>query len=403
MALSSQERRTATSGRAAPLLAATGISVTGDGAFTIAVPLLAVTLTGDPFTLSVVSASMALPWLLFGLPAGALADRWPRRRVMVAADLARAVVLGLFVTLLVAGHASIPALAAAAVLVGAGQCFFDSAAQGMIPALVGREKDALTQVNGRFWALDTAGRSLAGPTLGSAAFAVSRILPFAADAVSFLISAALVTRLPETTPPPAAGRPGIAVAIREGVQFVARHRRLRTLVLVVCVNNSAFNIAMATFVLYARQVMHVPAAGYGALFALAAAGGVITSWWAKPLTRRMSYRSMLAVNCLTQAIAWAGIAAVNNIWLTAVLLVQLGAGAGLGTVAVVSARQEHTPDELLGRAVSVFRLFGIGTATVSALLGGVIATGFGLAAPLYVAATVLVVLGLTIPALRKSL
>lgn len=394
MTLSSEERRVPTRGRAAPLLAATAVSVTGDGAFVVAAPLLAATLTSDPLTLSVVSASAALPWLIFGLPAGALTDRWPRRRTMIVADLARAAVLAAFAVLVLAGHATIVTLVLTVILIGAGQCFFDSASQGMIPALVGRDKDGLTRFNGWYWGLDITGRQLAGPTLGSAVFAASRVLPFAVDAVSFAVSAALVARLPETTPP--ATRVGVAASIREGVQFVARNRTLRSLALIACVNNSAYSIAMASFVLYAGQVLHVPAAGYGWLFAATAVGGVGAGWFAKPLTRRLSYRTTLAVGCLIQASTWFGVAATGNAWLSGVLFALLGAATTIATVALVSARQEATPDELLGRAVSVFRLLGVGVATVSALLGGVTATAFGLAAPLYVAALILAALGLGI-------
>lgn len=400
MTISSEERRAAKPGRVAPLLFATAISVTGDGAFTVAVPLLAAALTRDPLTLSVVSASAALPWLLFGLHAGALTDRWPRRRVMIVADLVRAGTLAGFVALLAAGHASIALLAVTVVVVGIGQCLFDSAAQGIIPAIVGRDKDTLTKVNGRFWALDTAGRSLTGPALGSAAFAVARVLPFAVDAVSFLLSAAFVTRLPHTPapPPPADGRPSITRSIIEGLRFVSGHRRLRALVAIACINNSAYSAAMAIFVLYATQILHVPAAGYGLLFVATATGGVAAGWWAKPLTRRLSYRAVLAVNCLTQGVAWAGIAAAGNVWFTALMLALLGAAASVGTVALVSARQEATPDELLGRVVSVFRLFGIGAASISALAGGAIAAAYSLAATLYTAGLVLIVLGAAIAA-----
>ncbi|GGQ79058.1 MFS transporter [Couchioplanes caeruleus subsp. azureus] len=374
--------------------------MTGDGAFAVAAPLLAATLTTDPVALSVVSASAALPWLLFGLPAGALVDRWPRRRVMVASDLARAVVLAVFVVLLSTGHATVVVLAAAVLLLGIGQCFFDSSAQGMIPAVVGRDKVALTQVNGRFWALDTAGRSLAGPALGSALFAAARMLPFVLDALSFLLSAILVRRLPETTPL-ATPRAGLGSAIREGFAYVWRRRTLRTLVVSTCANNGAFSIAMATFVLYAGQSLHVPPAGYGALLAITAVGGVLAGWWAKPLTRRLPYLPLLSIACLGQALAWTGIAAVRTIWFTGLMLALLGAVAAIGSVVIGSARQEGTPDELLGRVVSVFRLFGTGTATFGALLGGVLAAAWGLAAPMYVAALVLVIAGTATAVVRR--
>jgi MFS family permease len=112
---------------------ATGISVTGDGAFIAAAPLLAAALTRNPIAVSTVTAALYVPWLVAGLPAGALVDRWPRRRVMVTADLLRAGMLGGLVATVALGWISVPVLVAAVLCVGIAQCFFDSAAQACIP------------------------------------------------------------------------------------------------------------------------------------------------------------------------------------------------------------------------------------------------------------------------------
>lgn len=389
-----EERNIASRG-AAPLLAAQGISVTGDGVFSVAVPLLAVTLTRDPLTLSAVSAAFLLPWLLFTLPAGALADRWPRRRVMVASNLIQASALTAFLLLWWAGHVSIAVLTVTVVMVGAAQPFFDSAAQSMIPAIVGRDRAPLVRVNSRFWALDLTGRALAGPALGSVAFAAARALPFLADAVSFLVSAALCRLLPE--PPRADTTPqtgGVAASIRVGITFLMRDRKLRTLVFYMGAFNGAFNVAFATLVLYAGQVLHVPAAGYGILVGVSAVGGVLGNLQAKRLVGRWSHRTLLVVCCLTQAAGWAGTVVAGNAWIAGLMLAVVAASGGLVTVVIVTARAELTPDDLLGRVVSVFRQIGVGASTITALLGGVIASAFGLSAPLYVAVLMLLVVAL---------
>jgi MFS family permease len=393
MSAQAAEPRTSSTRRVLPLLAATGISVTGDGAFLAAAPLLAATITRDPIAVSTVTAGFYVPWLLFGLPAGALVDRWSRRRVMVVADLVRFAVLAGLAASIATGYVSVALLVAAVTVVGVAQCFFDPAAQAIIPAVVGREKEALAQVNGRYWALDTVGRSLLGPPLGSASFAIGRALPFAADALSFLASAALVRLLPEV---PAANGPheSVGAAVRAGMRHLLRTRDLRVLAISMGGYNGAFNVAMAPFVLYATDILHVPSAAYGALLAASAVGGVIAGWRAAPLTRRLSYRKTMTVAHLTQAFAWAGIATVGNVWAAAALLTVLGAGSSLSSVAVGSARQALTPDALLGRVVSAFRLFGLGAAGLGALIGGIVARSFGLVAPLWVAAGILAVAGL---------
>ncbi len=376
--------------RAAPLLAAKAVSVTGDGALIVAVPLLAASLTNDPFTLSVVSATVLLPWLLFGLPAGALADRWSRRRTMIVADVARAAILFALVVLLLTGHATIGTLVVAVLAIGIGTCLFDAAAQGAIPALVGRDKSVLTHVNGRFAAYDTIGRSFAGPALGSVGFALGRSLPFAADAITFLASAFFVRKLPELHVQ--RPRTSIAADIREGLHFVTGHRDVRLLIVAACINNSAFVCAFATFVLYATDVLAVPAAWYGILIAASAAGALAAEWWVEPLTRRLTHWHALALSCAGQAAAWAGIALAGNVWITAAMLALFGAASGIGAVALMSARQEATPDELMGRVTSVFRIAGTGVTALAALAGGVLASAYGLTAPMYAAAAALALL-----------
>jgi MFS family permease len=372
-----------------PLLASTAISVTGDGAFIAAAPLLAASLTRNPVAVSTVTAAFYLPWLLTGLLAGVLVDRWPRRPVLVAADLVRAVILTMLAALVFVRAANVLFLVTVVLLVGIAQCFFDSAAQATIPAVVGRDKEALTHTNGRFWALDTVGRSLIGPPLGSTTFALNKTLPFLGDALTFFASAVLVSRLPRI-PASDGPREGLLTAVREGLQHLTHTRDLRVLAFSMGAYNFGYNLAIATFVLYAKDVLRVADAGYGVLLAAMAVGGVIAGWRAASLTRRLSYRQVQAAALLVQGLAWVGVALAPNAVVVGVLFAFLGAGSSLASVAVGSARQALTPDKLLGRVVSAFRLFGLGAAGVGALGGGVVADWQGLRAPLLVAAALLI-------------
>jgi MFS family permease len=372
-----------------PLLASTAISVTGDGAFIAAAPLLAASLTRNPVAVSTVTAAFYLPWLLTGLLAGVLVDRWPRRPVLVAADLVRAVILTVLAALVFVRAVNVLFLVTVVLLVGVAQCFFDSAAQATIPAVVGRDKEALTHTNGRFWALDTVGRSLIGPPLGSTTFALNKAVPFLGDALTFFASAVLVSRLPRI-PASDAPREGLLTAVREGLQHLTRTRDLRVLAFSMGAYNFGYNLAIATFVLYAKDVLRVADAGYGVLLAAMAVGGVIAGWRAASLTRRLSYRQVQAAAQLVQGLAWAGVALAPNAVVVGVLFAFLGAASSLASVAVGSARQALTPDKLLGRVVSAFRLFGLGAAGLGALAGGVVADWQGLRAPLLVAAALLI-------------
>lgn len=382
-----------------PLLAATAVSVTGDGAFIAAAPLLAASISSDPLAVSTVTAAIYLPWLLFGLPAGALADRWERRRVMILADVARAIVLLSLAVLVISGHVSIPLLVVAILVVGAAQCFFDSSSQALIPALVGRDKEALSLINGRFWAADTLGRSLVGPPIGAGLFVVGRALPFLVDSLSFVASAFLVARLPVQQT--STKRQPVVDAIREGVHHLLATRELLVLALSTGAYNFCYNVAIATFVLYAQQRLGVDGLTYGLLLATMALGGLAASWFAPRITRGRSWRMLQSAALVAQAVAWLLVSIAPSPWLVGLLFAGLGAGSAVSTVAVSSARQMLTSDEMLGRVVSASRLIGVGAAASGALLGGLIADVFTLSAP-QVTAGILLLVAAAVTAPRVS-
>lgn len=389
-----------TSKGVAPLLISTGVSVSGDGAFIAAAPLLAASLTKSPLAISTVTLATYVPWLLVGLPAGALVDRWPKRLVMVTADLVRAAALAGLCALIWSGHASIPALLVTILIVCAGQCFFDPAAQGVIPAVVGKDRARLDHVNGQYWALDSMGRALIGPLGGSWLFTLGRVFPFFVDCLSFIVSALSVSRLPRLAPPPSDHEP-VFTAVKTGMRQLVSSRELLVLALGMGAYNCGYNIAFATFVLYTRSVLNVGAVAYGALLASMAVGGVLAGWRGTRLVKGRPAREVHAAALTTQALAWLAVAIFANVWLTAAVFAVTGAASTLTTVAVSSARQTLAPEGSLGRIVAAFRVFGLGLAGLGALVGGALASGFGLAAPMFVAAFVQLTAAVLVWAYRR--
>jgi MFS family permease len=179
----------------ARLWAAAAVSSVGDGLTYTAAPLLAAALTRDPLSISLVSASFLLPWLLVGLLSGALVDRWDRRRTMWTVDLGRAAVVGGLAVAVLVGVASIPLLIAAGFLLGTGQTLFDGAAQAAIPAVASRDQARLHRANGRMLGTQTVGQSFVGPPLGGLLFAAAAAVPFLLDAGSFAAAAVLIAAL----------------------------------------------------------------------------------------------------------------------------------------------------------------------------------------------------------------
>ena len=183
------------------LLGSTASAVTAQGALAVAAPLLAASLTRSPIAVATVAACAWLPWLLVGLAAGALAERWPHRRVMVLTDAIRAALLVALVVAILVGWASIPLLALIVFGVGVGGCFFDPSAQSELPELVGRDPDRLARANATYWSVDTMARTLVGASLGGVTFAVHPVAPFLLAGALLAASALLLTQLPASPAP----------------------------------------------------------------------------------------------------------------------------------------------------------------------------------------------------------
>jgi MFS family permease len=388
-----------------------------------ALPLLAATLTRDPLPVSVVTFAGWLPWLLFSLPAGALVDRLDRRRVMWTVDATRAAVVAALTVAVLAGWAGIPLLAAAGFLVGAGQTLVENAAQAMVVAVVGRDPRRLERANGRLVASLTVGQQLAGPPLGSAAFAVAPWLPFLADAVSFGASAGLVASIggrfrPEGAPDPHAPLPGppnregsrvreaavpvvhsppprgLRAEIGEGLRFLFGHRLLRAAVLLVSASNLAFMAGEAILVLFATEELGLGGRGYGLLLAAVALGGLPGSLLAHRVAERVPPGPLIVGGVLAGAAAMAAFGLASNPWPAGAAYAAAGFVWGVWNVTLLSLRQAIVPDPLMGRVVGAIRLIGFGSIPIGALLGGVVARSLGLRAPFLLGAAVLAVAAL---------
>jgi MFS family permease len=388
------------------LWTATAISTLGDGIYLAALPLLAAQLSRDPLAVSVVTFASWLPWLLVALLSGALVDRWDRRRVLWTVDLGRCVLVGALTVLVLAGWASIWLLATVGFLLGVGQTLFDGAVLAIIPALVSRDRGRLERANGRLGAVMTAGQQLAGPPVGGAVFTVAAWLPFAADAVSFAASAALLVTLRGrfTAERPEVGAPAsLRGEIAEGLRFLLGHRVLRALAGMVGTYSLVYMAGVAILVLFAQQELGLGSIGFGLLLAAIAVGGLPGNLLAPAVGQRLRAGTLLIGGTLVTAAAWLAVGLAPTAWVAAAALVVVGVVGSIWDVAQLSLRQVLIPDRLLGRVISAFRLVGFGPAPVGALLGGVLGRAVGLRAPFVLGAVVLAAMALlALPAVNTG-
>ncbi|MDV9169865.1 MFS transporter [Streptomyces sp. W16] len=354
------------------LTGAAGASAVGDGMRFAALPLLSAALLHDAFPVSAVTAATTAPWLLFGLPAGAYADRFERRRLMIAADLLRALTLIVTVVLLACGRLTFWSLLTAAFLLGVGEVLFDCASFALLPSIVPKER--LEAANGRLFAVQTVGRDLLGHVLGGVLFTVGRAVPLLLDALSFLTSAVLLTGVRGPQPERSTVRPRLLTDIREGLVHVLRDPLLRALTVSAGVINAVYLGQIAVFVILVRDVLDLPDAAYGALLAAGAAGGVVGSVAASRMTGAIGRVPTLIGNLALMGVAGLAVAATDSVYVVTVAYCAAGFGLMVWNVVAVTLRQELIPDRLLGRATGVYRLFAWGTMPLGALLFGWLST-----------------------------
>jgi MFS family permease len=362
----------------------------GDGIRLAAFPLLAASLTDDPAMVAVVAAAATLPWLVTGLLAGSLADRRSRRFLVVAADLGRVLVLAAVVATVVVGWATVEVVAVAAFLLGVGETVRDTAAQSIVPRLVPHA--LLERANGRLVAGEVAGNEFVGPLVGAALFGAGVALPFVVDSGALALAVLLVLSLPAAVVSvrgtAAADAPAVPAGVRAGIAWLARHRRLRALVLAglaVAVADSAW---FAIFVLYTGQRLDLGPLGFGALLAVGAAGGLAGAFAADRLVSGRRHRSVLlwamAVATLTPAL----LLVAPELWAAVTVVVATSAAFGVFNVVAVSLRHRLTPDALLGRVTATWRTLVYGGSAAGAVAGGALASVRGLDAPFVLSAAI---------------
>jgi predicted MFS family arabinose efflux permease len=379
-----------------------GLSGAGSQATTVAYPLLVLALTHSPARAGVVSFARLLPVALVSLPAGVLADRVDRRRLMVAADVARLAVLAALALAVAAGEASFWAIVAAAAVEGAGTAVFAAAQPGALRAVVPAAQlpAAISVRTGR-----SAVAQLGGPPLGGALFAVSRALPFAVDAASYAVSTVslLAMRTPFQGPAGERTAGGVRAELAEGASFVWRHPFLRTTTLLFGIANFLGPGLVLIIVVVGRR-QGLSGGEVGALVAIFG-GSLLAGSLVSPLVRRaLPVRAILVLELCTWPLCAAFLLWPSVYVLTAAVVPT--ALAVPSTDSVVHAyRIALTPDLLLGRAEAVRLAVSLLVAPLGPLAAGLLlaATSERAAVAVFAAVAVaLAVWGVTDPAIRAA-
>ena len=371
------------------LWSAAAVSNLADGVFVVALPLIAVSLTTSPALVAGVSIAGRLPWLVFVLVAGALADRLDRRATMRNVQLARVLVIGLMIVLALTDRLSLPVLYVAAFVLGIGETLFDTAAQSIMPSIVPRE--LLSRANGRLYAVELSMNAFIGPPLGGLLVAVSVPLALGGSIIGYGLAALGLALIVGTFKPTPQGPARALVGqIRDGLEFLWRNPVLRPLAIMVAASNLATSAVTAVFVLYvvAPGPMGLDEVGYGLLLSSMAVGGLIGSLIEERVEASLGRSNVLFGVVIVSGCATLIPALTANVLAVAAGMVAMGASFIMWNIITVSLRQRITPDHLLGRMNASYRLFAWGVMPVGALLGGLLAEVLGLPAVFVAAAAV---------------
>ncbi|NUR90975.1 MAG: MFS transporter, partial [Nonomuraea sp.] len=377
------------------LLASSWLTNLGDGVAAAAGPLLIATLTRDPLMISLSALVSWAPPLLFGLYAGVLSDRLDRRAIVLVANAVRALVLAALVTLMVTGSLTVVTALVALTLRSITEVFADNATATLTPMMVAR--DDLVVANARLGTGFITLNQLAGPPIGAALFGLGFTWPFAGQLLLVVAGIVLVSRiaLPPRVRQEGGERPGAVRELVAGFSWTFRHAAVRTLVLTILIFNFTFGAAWSVLVLYTQEQLGLGAMGFGLMTTVSGVGGLIGTSLYGLITRSVSLGALMRIGLIIETLTHLGLAVTHSPWVAGAIFLVFGAHAFIWGTTSVTVRQRAVPQELQGRVGSVNTICVYAGLVVGSVIGGVLATRFGVAAPFWFAfagSTVFVVL-----------
>jgi len=370
------------------LFSASVISNLSDGLLAVAAPLLAISLTKDPVLISMLSAFVMLPWLLFAIPIGLIVDRSDKRLLITLTNSIRFITAGLVALAISTDTITIYWLLLATFLIGTCEVATDTAAQSLIPVIL--EKKNFEKANSRMNIAETVIQNFIGAPLSGFLYATAIVLPFILNSLGFLIAAIFVFMIPahlisqgfsaETT---VAEKKSFISEIKFGLNYLWNDRPLRRLVATTTSLGLFYSLSTSTLILFITEILEVQAKYFGVLMAGAGSGGVLGGVLTPVLSKKFGRGAVLAVAIFISSITVLFQGLSPNVWVFGVIGFISTFSITNWNILLMSCYQVLIPAELYGRIHGARRTFVWGVMPIGALLGGVIAHS-GLRLPLIV-------------------
>lgn len=363
------------------LLASSWSSNLGDGIVLAAGPLLVASQTSRPILVASALMLQQLPWLLFGLYAGVIADRLDRRRLVVWLNAARTAILVVLALTIATEVITVWIVLAAMFLLGTTEVFADTTTTTLLPMLVRREDLGIGNARLHFGQITL--NRLAAPPIGAALFAAGMALPFVTQAVAVALAAVLVARIGETPPANAAPSRSVRREVAEGLRWVWAHDAMRILVITILAFNITFGAVYAIMVLYASERLGLGPVGFGLLTTFGAMGGILGATAYGTLERVLRVSGIMRIGLVIETFTHLVLAMTTVPIVAFATMFVFGIHEAAWGTTASTIRQRVVPNELQGRVGSVYMVSVFGSLVIGSALGGVIARFGGITAPFW--------------------
>ena len=352
-----------------------GVSVLGTRVSSLALPLLILETTHSAAQAGLITSARMLPYLIFGLPAGALMDRWNRKTTMIVCDVARCIALGSVPLAYAFRQVSLLQLTLVALVQGTAFVFFNVAEMASLPNVVAPED--LPQATALDSAAGSAG-ALIGPGIAGVVISAAKtteqgaVFAYLVDALTYLLSVLSLgfIRVPFQHDHNDSRPHTLSKDVKEGVRFLWADSRLRALALASWALSLLYAPVSLAMIVLARTQLHASARVIGLIFSLSAFGGLIGAWLAPRVKSRLPFGAVIIGTIAIQALVTPLVGLATSVammicgWAIAFML------DPIFSMASTTYRLAVTPDEMRGRVHSIYRLGGYGAEPFGTALGG---------------------------------
>lgn len=346
-------------------LVARCLSLTGSLVTLVALPILVYRISGSASLTALVAACEAMPYLLFGLVAGALTDRWNRQRVMITADVVSASLVATLPLAHFLAEVTVPHVLAVAFLGPTIGVFFDGAVFGAVPTLVGR--DRIAEANAYTWGISSVAEIVVPSLTGLALAVVHPSTLLALDAVTFAVSGALVAGIVRPMHDATRERPPLTLRqlgadVREGLDYLVHHAGVRTMTIVGFLQCAATGGFVALEVVWLDRHLDVGTEGlrFGLVFGSYAVGGLVAALLLPRVLKRVSPAWITLLSLPPASVGALAIPPLTVWWAAVPALAVWGVFSSMIVMNSISYRQVVTPEHLLGRVNTAGRMLAWG-------------------------------------------